>query len=446
VKIALLGIVSLGMMLGSAAGAPPPQRVDLPALLARARQSPNARAAAEAARTAHAKVDEVGLMWVPQIELTVVGGPSPRVTCHPSPELCTSTEPSEAGIAFSGGFFRIDAKAAMPLYTFGKLSAGNAAAEAGARAADALAAAAGSDAALDAARAYYAVKLARELILMLQEGRGDLDDALARVEKQLDKGSGEVTEADRHRLRSFRAEIDARLSEARKLEGIGLAGVRLFYGVDDVDVDEAPLAEVAAELGGREDARAQAVASRPERRAAAAGADAADRLADIEVRRWLPDLLAVGSATIARAGGADDPQNAFANDPYNVTSFAVGVALRWILDPGVRPAKVRGARADAARARATLDFATSGLAAEADKAWSEARDAKDRLAASRLGEKESRAWLVSTLQATQAGLAEPKDLADALLAWFGMRARVLQALFDWDVGALTLQRAMGATK
>jgi outer membrane protein TolC len=436
--------VCLVVTLATAWGAEPgPEKLDLPTLITRARHSPAPRAAAAAAHAAHAKVDEVARMWVPQLELTLVGGPSPEIKCLPSAAECTHTDNSEAGTAFSGLFFRVDAKAAMPIYTFGKLSAGSDAAEEGAHAADALASAAQNDAALDAARAYYAVKLARELVLMLDEGKGDLDDALKKVEKQLDQGSGDVTESDRHRLRAFRAEIDARLSEARKLEGVGLAGVRLFSGLDDVDVDAAPLSEAPYDLGTRADARTLAERARPERQAALAGAAAADHLADVESRRWWPDLIGVAQVTLARAAGADDPQNAFANDPYNVTSFAAGLALRWVLDPGVRPAKVEGARADAARARATADFATSGVTAEADKAWAEARDAKDRLQASRLGEKEARAWLVSTLQSVQAGLAEPKDLADALLAWFNMRARVLQALFDWDVGAMTLARATG---
>jgi len=441
-------MLSLGLGIGTIgyARAEAPKRIDLPTLLDRARRSPNARAAEEAAHAAHAKVDEVSLTWVPQFEVTAVGGPGPAITCRPSPQLCTSTDQGEAGLQFSGIFFRVDAKLAMPVYTFGKLSAGTQAAEAGARAADALAQAAETDAAVDAARAFYAVKLARELIFMLDEGKGDLDDALTRVEKQLDKGKGDVTEADRHRLRSFRAEIDARTSEARKLEGTGLAGVRLFYGADDVDIDDKPLAESPGDLGTREKARSLAEGSRPERRAAVAGVQAADHLADVEARKWWPDFVLVGQMTIARATGADDPQNAFANDPFNVTSFSAGVALRWMLDPGVRPSKVRGARADAARARATADFATQGVAAEADKAWIEARDAKDRLTASRLGEKETRAWLVSILQANEAGLGDPKDVAEALLAWFNMRARVLQALFDWDVGVVTLARATGQFK
>lgn len=442
------GWIAFSIALGAAGhvSADPVKKVDLPTLLAHARRSPSPTAALAAARSAHAKADEVSLTWVPQIELTVVGGPSPRINCHPSTELCVTTDPSEAGTSFSGLFFHIDAKAAMPIYTFGKLSAGTDAAEAGARAADALASAAGNDAALDAARAYYAVKLARELHLMLDEGKGNVDDALGRVEKQLDQGKGDATEGDRYRLRSVRAEIEARTSETRKLEGTGLAGVQLFFGADAVDVDDKPLEEVAYELGTRDEVRSQAGRSRPERQAAAAGAEAADRLADVELRKWWPDLIAVSEVTIARAGGADDPASAYANDPYNVTSFSAGLALRWMFDPGVRPAKVRAARADAARAHATSDLAAAGLPAEAEKAWVEARDAKDRLKASRQGEKDARAWLVSTLQATQAGLAEPKDIPDALLAWFNMRARVLQAIFDWDVGVLTLARATGQLK
>src|SRR5262249_32025855 len=147
----------------STAGADPPRRVDLAALLARARQAPAARAAEAGARAAHAKEDEISLAWVPQVELTAAGGPSPKITCMPSQQQCTPTEPSESGVAFSGLFFHIEAKVAMPILPFGKLSSGKRAIEAGARAADALARAAAADAELDAARAYYGVKLAREI-------------------------------------------------------------------------------------------------------------------------------------------------------------------------------------------------------------------------------------------------------------------------------------------
>ncbi len=419
-------------------------RLDLQALLLRARRAPTVAAARATANGAHAKEDEIDNTWIPQIQLTAVAGPSPEIRCMPSPAECITTDPSNPGVQFSGVFWHVDATAYMPLYTFGKLSAGKRAAAAGARAADALAQAAEADTLLDTARAYYAVKLSRELILMLEDGKDDIDDAISKVEKQLAKGSGEVTEQDRHRLKSFRAEIDARMSEAHRLESTGLAGVRFFADDASADVDDAPLTAVTFDLGTLESARAAAVARRPERKAALAGVDAAAGLGDVEKDRWFPDLLVVGEATIARAGGADDPANAFANNPFNVTSFSGGIALRWLIDPGIRPARIHETEADLDKARATADLATSGVAAEAERAYGDARDARDRLLASKSGEKEARAWLVSTLQATQAGLAEPKDLADSLLAWFNMRARVLQATFDWNVAVLAFSRATGA--
>ena len=92
---------------------------------------------------------------------------------------------------------------------------------------------------------------------------------------------------------------------------------------------------------------------------------------------------------------------------------------------------------------ATAKFAETGVAAEAEKAWADATDARDRLTATGRGEKEARAWYVATLQSVTGGLAEPKDLADSLLFYFSMRARVLQATFDWNVGVVQLAHAMG---
>lgn len=146
---------------------------------------------------------------------------------------------------------------------------------------------------------------------------------------------------------------------------------------------------------------------------------------------------------MARAQGADDPENAFASDPLNVTSFTVGVAARWTLDPGIRPSRVRGARAEAERARHTQAFAETGVAFEAERALAEGRDARDRLAAAREGERATRAWLVATLQAAEAGLVEPKELADVLVAHFTMRGRVIQATYDWNVALAALARATG---
>jgi outer membrane protein TolC len=44
------------------------------------------------------------------------------------------------------------------------------------------------------------------------------------------------------------------------------------------------------------------------------------------------------------------------------------------------------------------------------------------------------------------GLAEARDLTDALVAFFNMRYRYLQAVFDYNVAVAALTRATGASE
>ena len=41
------------------------------------------------------------------------------------------------------------------------------------------------------------------------------------------------------------------------------------------------------------------------------------------------------------------------------------------------------------------------------------------------------------------GLAETRDFSDALVAFFGMRTRYLQAVYDLDIALSSLARATG---
>ena len=61
------------------------------------------------------------------------------------------------------------------------------------------------------------------------------------------------------------------------------------------------------------------------------------------------------------------------------------------------------------------------------------------------GEKAGKAWISAVAQNFAVGLAEARDLSDALVAFFGMRTRYLQAVFDLHVARSALTRAIGST-
>ena len=55
------------------------------------------------------------------------------------------------------------------------------------------------------------------------------------------------------------------------------------------------------------------------------------------------------------------------------------------------------------------------------------------MAAMDKGQKAGKAWISAVAQNFAVGLAEARDLSDALVAFFGMRTRYLQAVFDLHV-------------
>jgi outer membrane protein TolC len=106
-------------------------------------------------------------------------------------------------------------------------------------------------------------------------------------------------------------------------------------------------------------------------------------------------------------------------------------------------AKVARAEAEARKAKAQANLAALGATYDIETVASEAKAAKAKLDATVEGEKAARTWLASVLQNQAIGTAEPRDLADAYLAWFQVKARWAQAVFQWNTAVVRLGRATG---
>jgi outer membrane protein len=424
------------------AAGPALRRLALAEVVARAEQNPAVEAAGAASDAAREKLREVNGLRGPRFELSSFLAPSPEIEClDPS---CTRTSPEDVALAFSGVYGGLRLSATQPLFTFGKLSAGSQAAAQGARAAEQLARAARRDQGFEAVRAYYGLKLARELRWMLEDGAEQIDRAQKKLEEALAAGSGDATVQDRLRIETLRGEVGARLAEAGAAEQVALAGVRALTGLQDAEIDEEPLEPLEEPLGTRlDDYLARAEQRRPELLAARAGAAAAERLEELERARLWPDLALIGGLEWARAGGVDDPPSAFARDPFNTTAAALAVALRWTLEPVPQLARVAQARAQTRRAAAVARGARRLTRFEVERAYQEARHARERLTAAQRGEASARSWLASVVQADAVGVVEAKDFADAYIAFATLRARMLQGTHDWNVALWALRRASG---
>jgi outer membrane protein TolC len=416
-------------------GVAEPRKLTLDETIARALVGPKARMAAGDADTADARLGEAKALIFPRVKATLFGTASPKIECVDPPQ-CTQTNPENFAFRYEGLYGGAQLDVTQPLYTFGKANHGFAAAKAGVEAQRLLADEAAGDLAVDAARAYWGVKLARELGYMLDDGIEEIGKAIERMNARTGKDA--PTLQDKQRVAVLVAEAKVQRADAAAAERQALAGLRALTGVPDADVDDAPLAPVEHEL-----AKAAAFAGRPQARAAKQGARAADELVAFARGYYFPDLSLVGRAFYSRAQGVDDPPSAFANDPYNRSGADLTLVLNWTLEPWSVHARVVRARAEARRAHALDDLAASGARYDAETVLGEAQGAKIKLEASAEGEKAGRAWVVSLLQADAVGTADAKDFADAYIAWFRMRAHWMQSAFQWNVAVARLRRANG---
>ncbi|HEY5920965.1 MAG TPA: TolC family protein [Kofleriaceae bacterium] len=427
-------IVIALILIPALAGAEPP-KLTLEQVIAKAIANPRVQMAESDRDAAAARVDEADAARLPRLKGTAFGTLSPEINCL-NPE-CSETDPQNFAWRFEGFFGGAQLDLTQPLFTFGKLAHARSAARAGLDAQQALANEAAGDAAADAAKAYWGLKLARELGYMLEDGIETITKAQEGFEDRKD-----VTIQDRQRVSVLLAEARAQRADAAQAEAQALAGLRAITNTPDADIDDTELLPIERPM--LEAAQLTAAAKRrPQSVAAASGARAADDLAELQAAYYFPDLALVGSAFISRAQGVTDPPGVFANDPYNRSGAGLVLALQWQIEPWTVKARTERARAEAHKMKAQSALAALGASYDAETSAAEARAARAKLEATTDGEKAARAWLASVLQNEAVGTAEAKDLADAYIAWFQMKARWAQAVFQWNVAVVRVGRATG---
>ncbi len=423
------------------------------------RNNPGVAAAVEQTEGVQALLLEANRSWLPTGELLTLLAPAPEVRCQtdlPVPsgadaktwreEHCERTNIREASVNLSGVFSRTELRFVQPVYTFGKISAGVSAARAGIAASRSREQSVLADLELNVKRAYWTVKLAREILEALGEGREHVEEGQKTVDEGLKKQSGSVTVIDRHRLQTVRAEVEARILEAGKLGEVARGGLLALLGPEapkPIEIDPEPLD--AVEVPARAPAQYQEHArlSRPEVRALDHLVASKRALADLERRKQLPDVVIMGTATFAFTSSIDNPRNAFYSDPFNTLSAGLAAGLRVPLDLGVKNARAVRLRAEAEETYHRRREALGGIAFEVERAYQDLVEAQQRLKVMRDGEKAGKAWVNTVAQNFSAGLAEAKDFADALSTYFQFRIRALQAVFDTNMSAATLSRAVG---
>jgi outer membrane protein TolC len=255
---------------------------------------------------------------------------------------------------------------------------------------------------------------------------------------------GDGDDIDLLKLRMYRAELDARISEATRQEAIALSGLRYLTGSgSDVDVGEAPLRQIGHPLGPMVRYLDAARLYRPEVNMARAGVLAREAQQRIEQAKFFPDLALGVSFRYANAPQVTDQRNPFVKDQANFLAYGAAVVFRYKLDFLPQSARLAQASAQLEEIRATERYALGGVGTEVEQAYLEAKDAARRLDAYSRATSYAKQWLVQVQEGMDVGTFEDQDIVDPAREYATKRFLQLNATFDYNMALAKLALATG---
>jgi outer membrane protein TolC len=351
------------------------------------------------------------------------------------------TKPVERVVVFPNiqDNWRVRAGVTLPLFTGGRIGGQVEAAEQGRTAAGEDLRAGRSDLVLETRHAYWSLVTAREAERVRREAIRALESHLRDARNRQRFGmaaSNEVlaveVERDRSELERLRAQVAAEVAEAN------LQRLLALPATTRIDPSE-PLAAAPSPAPPIEALVAQAQGARPERRALAARAAAADAVAGAERGARLPQLALAGGYSWANPNRDIVPPTADWKDTWDV-----GVGLSWsVFDGGKRSAGEARARAQASAVRAQLDELDRAIRLEVTQHALELRTAEARLAVAErsvVSADESRRVAADRYRE---GVIPSSELLDAELAHERSALARTEALAALRLAAAGLERAVG---
>ena len=330
----------------------------------------------------------------------------------------------------------------VPLWTFGKITALQNAAGAQARLGEHEIQKEKNQVKMDVRKAYFGLQLARSSRQLLDTAAGMLDGAIDKLQKTIDEGEGD--ELDLLKLRTFRAELDGRRSEAQKFEDIALAGLKFLTGVSgSFDIDGNELKVAPHKLQPVAVYMQAARLHRPDVNMARVGVEARKAQVELAKAKLYPDVGVTLSAAWSRAPEISDQLNPYVRDDANYFRYGFAFGMRWSLDFLPAAARVAQARAQLEQNRAIERYALGGVGAEVETVYAEVADADRREKAYGAAEGYAKRWMIQVNQGIDIGTMEEKDLVDPARQYALQRFSHLNAMLDLNIALSKLSLVTG---
>jgi outer membrane protein TolC len=385
-------------------------------------------------------VDQLEGFWaLPQVSFSSLSGvvPAARGNVVESPDTANDLDNL-------GPFYNFSVNVVFPLYTFGRLEHGAAAARNVVTARRAQGDQARDDLTLEAVRAYWGVLAGAELLELtteMKESYGDLIEQAEEKEETNDIDSNDVFE-----IKSAQYDIDTAFLSAVETERLVRRSLGEFLDLRpgegySLAPAETPTVEIGIEDLGKLQARA--AMRHPQLRALAAAVRALDESMQVERSNRWPVVLVGGGFGLARSPNRDPQDNPFVFDEFNYTRIAAAFNVRWDLnfaqhDLNYLRRKLERDATDARRRALQMK-----INIEVHEALERVLTKEQLVVAARESRRESRRWLRSAADDFDLGIGDAQPLIRAYRADYRLQATVIQSEYDLNVAVAELALVIG---
>ena len=376
-----------------------------------------------------------------QLDVTVVGGPSPRARGDQ-----VDSPDSKNSVSVSGVFGLATFNIIQPIYAFGKINNLRAAATHGMAVEEARVHQKATEVAMLVREAYYGYLLATSLENLALEIGAQLGGTMKKVQRQLDAGVPGVDNVDLLKLRTFQGQLEKQLNDIRQGKALALTGLRTLTGLEPalpIQLADSRLQPLERESPPLDESLSDAMRLRPEFVQAREGIQAFERLLAAAKADYYPLFFVGLFGNLAEATNRNRLSNPFLNDPLMDDVLAPVVGMRWHFDLGVTAGKVDEVAAELGQVQQQHALAQQGIPFQVRQAYLELQQHQANIAATRKGFRSGRQWLVAAVANFDLGVGEGKDVAEAALAYAQLHAAYFQAVYYYNLSLAKLDHRAG---
>ena len=376
-----------------------------------------------------------------QLDVTVVGGPSPRARGDQ-----VESPDSKNAVSVSGVFGLATFNIIQPIYAFGKINNLRAAATHGMAVEEARVHQKATEVAMLVREAYYGYLLAVSLENLALEIGAQLGGTMKKVQRQLDAGVPGVDNVDLLKLRTFQGQLEKQLNDIRQGKALALTGLRTLTGLEPslpIQLADTRLQPLERQAPTLDESLSDAQRLRPEFVQAREGIQAFERLLAAAEADYYPMVFVGLFGNLAEATNRDRLSNPFLNDPLMDDVLAPVLGMRWHFDLGVTAGKVDEVAAELGQVQQQHALAEQGIPFQVRQAYLELQQHQANIAATRKAFRSGRQWLVAAVANFDLGVGEGKDVAEAALAYAQLHAAYFQAVYSYNLSLAKLDHRAG---